>query len=155
MLTQNRVQDALPRLPRTYNDCGVQVRRLTVRAYSWLSISIRPIIGATPLYLSNLHDVFSVKGHSRARVKVVVELCAGVSKAAASTPCALAGHDQGCGRTINAVRCSRACRAHTCRYRRESGNQPSGSWHEAYQHLTWRPGKTLHTRAIRDIVAIR
>jgi multidrug efflux pump subunit AcrB len=47
MLTQNRVQDALPRLPEDVQRLGVQVRRRRPTS-SWPCTSIRPTAPATP-----------------------------------------------------------------------------------------------------------
>ena len=114
MLTQNRVQDALPRLPEDVQRLGVQVRKSTpniliaVHLYS-------PDASRDTLYLSNYATLHIKIRWRDSRVSATFN-----SWAAANMPCAYGSTPTRSPRVTSApATCWLRCGPRTCRYLRE------------------------------------
>ena len=112
MLTQNRVQDALSRLPEDVQRLGVQVRK-TTPASSWPFTSTRRTSRATRFTSRTTRPCTS---RTCSRASRALAMCS--SRAAANTPCASGSIRTRLRPTISTpARCLRRCARRTCRSR--------------------------------------
>ncbi len=79
MLTQNRVQDALPRLPEDVSAPGRSRSESRRRAFSWLSISYSPRQHARHALSVELRDV-AREGHASASAAVSATCSSGCAR---------------------------------------------------------------------------